>query len=251
MLEKVENLYLNFFRYFLIFFASISLIVGLINLLISFSMIMTKPDLVEEANLPIWASIKYQVLPLVNPMTKLEEGKASFSSESKENKENNELKVIEIKLKKIARNLDKLFAENDSKFSTQVSYEDFQKWTLSSGLEGQDLEKFLEGLIIFSEDMSVEPSILAMYDPTGKIELIQSSLEIYMDSFMEEQEKTERENSKRISLAEGRSLLGYSQLQYSLYACLAFVLVLVIVLVFKVELNLRKIAPAINKRDLE
>ena len=248
MLEKVENFYLNFFRYFLIFFASISLIVGLINLLISFSMIMTKPDLVEEANLPIWSSIKYQVLPLVNSMTKLEEGKASISSESKEN---NELKVIEIKLKKIARNLDKLFAENDSKFSTQVSYEDFQKWTLSSGLEGQDLEKFLEGLIIFSEDMSVEPRILAMYDPTGKLELIQSSLEIYMDSFMEEQEKTERENSKRISLAEGRSLLGYSQLQYSLYACLAFVLVLVIVLVFKVELNLRKIAPAINKRDLE
>ena len=90
MLEKVENLYLNFFRYFLIFFASISLIVGLINLLISFSMIMTKPDLVEEANLPNWSSIKYQVLPLVNPMTKLEEGKASISSESKENKENNE-----------------------------------------------------------------------------------------------------------------------------------------------------------------
>ena len=251
MLEKVENFYLNFFRYFLIFFASISLIVGLINLLISFSMIMTKPDLVEEANLPIWSSIKYQVLPLVNPMTKLEEGKTSISSENKENKENNELKVIDIKLKKIARNLDKLFAENNSKFSTQVSYEDFQKWTLSSGLEGQDLEKFLEGLIIFSQDMSVEPRILAMYDPTGKLELIQSSLEIYMDSFMEEQEKTERENSKRISLAEGRSLLGYSQLQYSLYACLAFVLVLVIVLVFKVELNLRKIAPAINKRDLE
>ncbi|MCS5543517.1 MAG: hypothetical protein NZ767_01795 [SAR86 cluster bacterium] len=251
MLEKVENFYLNFFRYFLIFFASISLIVGLINLLISFSMIMTKPDLVEEANLPNWSSIKYQVLPLVNPMTKLEEGKASISSESKENKENNELKVIDIKLKKIARNLDKLFAENDSKFSTQVSYEDFQKWTIPSGLEGQDLEKFLEGIIIFSQDMSVEPRILAMYDPTGKLELIQSSLEIYMDSFMEEQEKTERENSKRISLAEGRSLLGYSQLQYSLYACLAFVLVLVIVLVFKVELNLRKIAPAINKRDLE
>ena len=248
MLEKVENLYLNFFRYFLIFFASISLIVGLINLLISFSMIMTKPDLVEEANLPNWSSIKYQVLPLVNPMTKLEEGKTSISSESKEN---NELKVIEIKLKKIARNLDKLFAENDSKFSTQVSYEDFQKWTLSSDLEGQDLEKFLEGLIIFSRDMSVETRILQIFDPAGKLELIQSSLEIYMDSFMEEQEKTERENSKRISLAEGRSLLGYSQLQYSLYACLAFVLVLVIVLVFKVELNLRKIAPAINKRDLE
>ena len=147
--------------------------------------------------------------------------------------------------------LDKLFVENDSRFSTLVSYEVFMKCTLSSGLEGQDLEKFLEGLIIFSQDMSVELRILAMYDPTGKLELIQSSLEIYMDSFMEEQEKTERLNSKRMTLAEGKSLLGYSQLQYSLYASLAFILVLVIVLVFKVELNLRKIAPAINNRDLE
>ena len=152
---------------------------------------------------------------------------------------------------KKTRNMKMIFVENDSRFSTLVSYEVFMKWALSSSLEGQDLEKFLEGLIIFSRDMSVETRILQIFDPAGKLELIQSSLEIYMDSFMEEQEKTERENSKRISLAEGRSLLGYSQLQYSLYACLAFVLVLVIVLVFKVELNLRKIAPAINKRDLE
>ncbi len=250
MLEKVENFYLNFFRYFLIFFASMSLIIGLINLLISFSMIMTKPDL-EEAYLPKWSLIKFQVLPLENPMIKLEEGKASISSEGEESKKNNELKVIEIKLKKIAKNLDKLFVENDSRFSTLVSYEVFMKWALSSSLEGQDLEKFLEGLIIFSRDMSVETRILQIFDPAGKLELIQSSLEIYMDSFMEEQEKTERLNSKRMSLAEGKSLLGYSQLQYSLYASLAFILVLVIVLVFKVELNLRKIAPAINKRDLE
>ena len=250
MLEKIENFYLNFFRYFLIFFASMALIIGLINLLISFSMIMTKPDL-EEADLPKWSLIKFQVLPLVNPMIKLEEGKASISSEGEENKKNNELKVIEIKLKKIAKNLDKLFVENDSRFSTLVSYEVFMKWALSSSLEGQDLEKFLEGLIIFSRDMSVETRILQMFDPAGKLELIQSSLEIYMDSFMEEQEKTERLNSKRMSLAEGKSLLGYSQLQYSLYASLAFILVLVIVLVFKVELNLRKIAPAINNRDLE
>ena len=250
MLEKIENFYLNFFRYFLIFFASMSLIIGLINLLISFSMIMTKPDL-EKADLPKWSLIKFQVLPLENPMIKLEEGKASISSEGEESKKNNELKVIEIKLKKIAKNLDKLFVENDSRFSTLVSYEVFMKWALSSSLEGQDLEKFLEGLIIFSRDMSVETRILQIFDPAGKLELIQSSLEIYMDSFMEEQEKTERLNSKRMSLAEGKSLLGYSQLQYSLYASLAFILVLVIVLVFKVELNLRKIAPAINKRDLE
>ena len=250
MLEKIENFYLNFFRYFLIFFASMALIIGLINLLISFSMIMTKPDL-EKADLPKWSLIKFQVLPLENPMIKLEEGKASISSEGEESKKNNELKVIEIKLKKIAKNLDKLFVENDSRFSTLVSYEVFMKWALSSSLEGQDLEKFLEGLIIFSRDMSVETRILQMFDPAGKLELIQSSLEIYMDSFMEEQEKTERLNSKRMSLAEGKSLLGYSQLQYSLYASLAFILVLVIVLVFKVELNLRKIAPAINNRDLE
>ena len=250
MLEKVENFYLNFFRYFLIFFASMSLIIGLINLLISFSMIMTKPDL-EKADLPKWSLIKFQVLPLENPMIKLEEGKASISSEGEESKKNNELKVIEIKLKKIAKNLDKLFVENDSRFSTLVSYEVFMKWALSSSLEGQDLEKFLEGLIIFSRDMSVETRILQMFDPAGKLELIQSSLEIYMDSFKEEHEKTQRLNSKRISLAEDRSLLGYSQLLYSLYASLAFILVLVIVLVFKVELNLRKIAPAINKRDLE
>ena len=250
MLEKVENFYLIFFRYFLIFFASLSLIIGLINLFISFSMIMTKPDL-EKADLPKWSLIKFQVLPLENPTIKLEEGKASISSEGEESKKNNELKVIEIKLKKIAKNLDKLFVENDSRFSTLVSYEVFMKWALSSSLEGQDLEKFLEGLIIFSRDMSVETRILQMFDPAGKLELIQSSLEIYMDSFMEEQEKTERLNSKRMSLAEGKSLLGYSQLQYSLYASLAFILVLVIVLVFKVELNLRKIAPAINKRDLE
>ena len=250
MLEKIENFYLNFFRYFLIFFASMSLIIGLINLLISFSMIMTKPDL-EKADLPKWSLIKFQVLPLENPMIKLEEGKASISSEGEESKKNNELKVIEIKLKKIAKNLDKLFVENDSRFSTLVSYEVFMKWALSSSLEGQDLEKFLEGLIIFSRDMSVETRILQIFDPAGKLELIQSSLEIYMDSFMEEQEKTERLNSKRMSLAEGKSLLGYSQLQYSLYASLAFILVLVIVLVFKVELNLRKIAPAINNRDLE
>ena len=250
MLEKIENFYLNFFRYFLIFFASMALIIGLINLLISFSMIMTKPDL-EKADLPKWSLIKFQVLPLENPMIKLEEGKASISSEGEESKKNNELKVIEIKLKKIAKNLDKLFVENDSRFSTLVSYEVFMKWALSSSLEGQDLEKFLEGLIIFSRDMSVETRILQIFDPAGKLELIQSSLEIYMDSFMEEQEKTERLNSKRMSLAEGKSLLGYSQLQYSLYASLAFILVLVIVLVFKVELNLRKIAPAINNRDLE
>lgn len=250
MLERVENFYLNFFRYFLIFFASISLLIGLINLLFSFSMIMTKPDL-EEANLPKWSLIKFQVLPLEAPTTELEKGKTSISSAIEENKKNIEQKLVEIQLKEIAKNLDKLFIENNKKFSTLVSYEVFKKWVLSYNLKAQDLENLLEGLIIFSLDMSTEARILQIFDPAGKLELIQSSLKIYVDSFIEEQEKIERINSNRINEAEGRSLLGYSQLQYSLYASLAFILVLVIVLVFKVELNLRKIAPAINKRNLE
>ena len=84
MLERLEDLYLNIFRYLLIIAASIALILGVINLFISLSKILDNPD-EEEINFPVWSELKYDILPISQPKTQEEKTTpGTFEPEKKE-----------------------------------------------------------------------------------------------------------------------------------------------------------------------
>ena len=63
MFKRIENTYLNYFRYTLIVIATLAIIFGGINLLISIIKIGDSPSRVE-IQIPKWSEIKFDVLPI-------------------------------------------------------------------------------------------------------------------------------------------------------------------------------------------
>lgn len=73
MLEKIENLYLNFFRYALIILATLSIVLGGVNLIVSLYKLSSNP-IIEKAISPDWSEIKFEVLPIKKVEQKRDEG---------------------------------------------------------------------------------------------------------------------------------------------------------------------------------
>tara|TARA_Y100000590_G_scaffold460155_1_gene618839 strand:- start:8898 stop:9629 length:732 start_codon:yes stop_codon:yes gene_type:complete len=242
MLERLEDIYLNIFRYLLIIGASIAVLVGVINLLISLSLIFDTPSK-EKINTPVWSEIKYDILPISQPKTQEEE--VSIDSKPKEK----QTVPADPRLNKVLKNLDKLFTGEEIKFSSKNTITSLSVWVSSSGLtEDYQIDAFLDGLLSLSKDISTEKRILQIGDPNSRIDTIYESLESFMTNFLLEITRVENINDKNNEISQGKNIQGFSDLQITLYAALIFVLVLLIVLIFKVEFNLRKIAPSIQAK---
>ena len=245
MLERLEDLYLNIFRYLLIISASIALILGVINLFISLSKILDNPD-EEEINFPVWSELKYDILPISQPKTPQENTTpGTFEPEKKEIEVPPDHRIV-----KVLKNLDRLFEGEKVNFSSKNTANSILTWITTSGITEKDqIDVFLDGLVTLSKDMSTEKRILQIGDLNSRIDTIYDSLEIYKDHFKVEMKRVDRINSVNANSSQEKNIQGYSDLQITLYAALVFVLVLLIVLIFKVEFNLRKIAPSIlNKK---
>ena len=159
MLERLEDLYLNIFRYLLIIAASIALILGVINLFISLSKILDNPD-EEEINFPVWSELKYDILPISQPKTPQENTTPSaFEPEKKETEVPPDHR-IDIVLK----NLDRLFEGEKVNFSSKNTANSILTWITTSGIMGlrsgimekDQIDVFLDGLVTLSKDMSLE-----------------------------------------------------------------------------------------------
>ena len=239
MLEKIENLYLNLFRYGLIILATLSIILGGVNLIISLYKLSSNPT-VEKAISPSWSEIKFEILPIKKIEKKWDEG-IDIEVPKKD------VLSFDNRILKISNNLDELFKNKPLKFTDRHPLETLEKKFQLSSIAKQNEEIFLNGLNILSLQIGQEKRFLQISDPEGRIEIINDALEYYVYLFQQEEVRIKFINNRHIDEAFSSIEEGKSQILFSLFAGLTFIIVLLIILTFKVELNLRKIAPAIVK----
>ena len=241
MLEKIENLYLNFFRYALIILATLSIVLGGVNLIVSLYKLSSNP-IIEKAISPDWSEIKFEVLPIKKVEQKRDEG-----IESKDKKK--DALSIDSRILTISNNLDELFENKSLKFSDKYPLETLEKKFQLSSISNLNEGIYLNGLKDLSLQIGQEKRFLQISDAEGRIEIIDDTLDYYFVLFQQEEARVEFINDLHAEKAFSASEEGKSQILFSLFAGLAFIIILLIILTFKVELNLRKIAPAIIKKE--
>ena len=241
--EKIENVYLNFFRYSLIIVATLAIAFGLINFIISIAKIGDSPNRIQ-INMPTWSEIKFDVLPISKPKPV----KKNEEEASQEYIEETEQVNIDGRIKIIIINLNALFASEKVKFSTYYGPRLLNEWVESTPINYRYKNRFLDGLVTFSEEIKNEKRIKQIGNLEDRVEIIFQSLELYLDNFLIEIQSTEIQNQELISESLEKNDSGYQQLINTGYALAGFIFILLIILIFKIEANLREISPAIQEK---
>tara|TARA_B100000029_G_C17562842_1_gene954012 strand:- start:1392 stop:2123 length:732 start_codon:yes stop_codon:yes gene_type:complete len=243
MFKRIENTYLNYFRYTLIVIATLAIIFGGINLLISIIKIGDSPSRVE-IQIPKWSEIKFDVLPISKT------SKANpIKSDQKEVSEDILERKIDSRIIIIVNNIDELFTSEDRKFSNYYSPKFIDEWIKNSSLPSRYRNQFLDGIVSFSADLKDEIRIKQIGSIEDRVEIIIISLETFLVEFIDEIQSTERQNQNLIEESITQNNIGYQQIINTGYALAAFIFILIIILVFKIEANLREISPAIRKKE--
>jgi len=241
--EKVENFYLNLFRYVLIVMATLAIAFGLINFIISIAKIGDSPNRIQ-INAPSWSEIKFNVLPISKPKPT----KKNEEEVSQEYIEEAEQVIIDERIKIIILNLNTLFASEKVKFSNYYGPRSFNEWVESTPINYRYKNQFLDGLVAFSEEIKDEKRIKQIANLDDRVAIILESFESYLDNFLIEIQSTEIQNRELISESLEKNNSGYQQLINTGYALAGFIFVLLIILIFKIEANLREISPAIQEK---
>ena len=154
MFEKIENSYLNFFRYSLIIMATLAIAFGLINFIISIAKIGDSPNRIQIIS-PTWSEIKFDVLPISKPKPT----KKNEEEISQEYIEETEQVNIDRRITIIINNLDALFASEKVKFSNYYGLRSLNEWVESTPINYRYKNQFLDGLVTFSEEMKNEKEL--------------------------------------------------------------------------------------------
>ena len=241
-MESLENIYLSSVRVILLILATLAISFAAFNLINSVYKIFDDPD-IETVKTPVWSQLKYQVLPIKKVETNAID---SYSKEFNDVFEIKDPNKTEIEI--IVKNLKVLFSGNGVVyFAKSINIDSITK--IKENIPNHELDNFLEGLIVLSEDLIEEKRLQMIEDPEMKTKMIVLSLQAYRDAFIKRLKLTKSVNLLSAKESELKKAEGSSQLLFSLFALGGFIVLLSCVLILKVEYNLRKIAPAIARQN--
>jgi hypothetical protein len=242
-IERLENIYLKVFRIFLIILATVAIVFASFNVVTSLYKIIQEAD-IKQINPPNWSELRYKILPITQPAQNKVNASPAKPKEPTEIKDPNEKKLLIIQ-----KNLQKLFYTNNTLFLESIGLDFLIERTIN--IPTYALDNFINGLIVFSEDLAEEKRLLQIESSEKRIKIVVESIQIYEDSFIRKLESASLVNKQRIQQSEIENAEGYSQLLLTLYALGGFIFLLLCILVLKVEHNLRKIPIAISIKNEE
>ena len=243
MLEKIENFYLTFFRYSLVVIATIAIVLGSINLFSSLIKIIDQPS-TEKVSAPTWNELKYDVLPIRRPIEKLPDRKINNSQNSLDSDSELE-KAIDPRVIESYQNIRVLFLEDfrdDFLIGLGITLQDFSEDIDNLSPSYFYIDSFLDGLVVFTKDLSLEKRLSQVSNANNRYELINESLRLYAILF---EQKIGAVNDKNLTseyLSREKNEKGYIQIIQSGYAVILFIFILLILLAFKIEADLRKLS---------
>ena len=248
MFEKIENFYLTFFRYSLVFIATITIFLGSINLFSSLIKIIDQPS-TEKVSAPTWNELKYDVLPIRRPIEKLPGSKRNNAQNSLDSDSEFE-KAIDPRVIESYQNIRVLFSEDfgdDLLCLLGITLQDFSRDIDNLSPSYLYIDSFLDGLVVFTKDLSLEKRLAQVSNANDRYELINESLRLYAILLEQKIGAVKDKNLSNEYLSLERNEKGYIQIIQSGYAVILFIFILLILLAFKIEADLRKLSEKSSK----
>ena len=130
---------------------------------------------------------------------------------------------------------------------TARSLEDFIENNYLSNLSYRYKNDFLDNLLNLFKDMRNNIEIKRIGKFEGRTEIIGSLIDLFYEDFIEKIDI----NNSNITFSEqeaaANNLKGFANMQYVLYGLAIYAIVVLYLIIFKVELDLRRIPTAINE----
>ena len=253
MLEKIENTLIGISRYFLIILGAFSLVGAVLVLLYSLSLITDSPNSTSEKIEQInYLQFKKSIFPkkVATQQSSSFKAPASLSQESKE-----AMTAINPAFRQLKDAMSNQF--NDSQemidsFSDNITARSLQEFISKKYFifnKKKDEVNSLKSLVIFFDDMKDLSDLKKIGDFDARLEIVQKLVGLYFKDYYEEIDNREYKKQASINTSSANNILGYSYLQYVLYALAVYALAVLYLMIFKVEIDLRRIPTAINEEN--
>jgi hypothetical protein len=249
-IEKIENILIGISRYFLIIIGALSLIGAGFVLLYSLSMIADSPDAIsDEVAQPNYVNYKSSLFP-----KKKFTPKPSLKSPSTISENNNSTQRIAINPKFLVLRDSILYQFNDSQemvdtFSSNITPRSLQEFISDQYLRPLNQnqgQKSLDMLIIFFNEIKDIKDFKKVGDFDARLDLVTQTIKLFYLDYYEGIENRKLQQDQAIRDANTNNILGYTYLQYVLYALAIYALAVLYLMIFKVEIDLRRIPSAIK-----
>ena len=114
---------------------------------------------------------------------------------------------------------------------------------------GDDYDDLVSGLIDFFDDIKNINDFKRVGNFDDRLDLVGDALEMYIDDFQDNISARQDNIQSNISESAFKNARGYANLQYVLYGLALYAAAVLYLMIFKVEINLRRIPPAIKNDD--
>lgn len=252
MIEKIENILIIISRYFLIIIGSLALIGAVFMLLYSITLIIDSPN-TSPGKLPkITYDNTYKSELFPKPKQQLESlstNSISKSTQDQETQQPVDKRYIELhssmskQFNDSQDNINKFFAKITPRILEQF-FEDNYKYL---GLK--DFDILVTGLTTFYDEISNISDFKRIGDFDSRYNLVLESLEMYFDDFKENLASRQAQIDRNISKSAANNAKGYANLINVLYGLALYAAAVLYLMIFKVEINLRRIPTAIKDEN--
>ena len=255
MIEKIENILILISRYFLIIIGALALISSIFVLFYSLSLIADKPNMPsDKIDAPVYNDYKGSLFPKKNVIT--QPSIKGSNSEINSSKSSNEvLSPVDQVYKDLRLVISYQF--NDSQemidnFSANITPRSLSNFISSQYLSNMPYEfrnTSLVSLVNLFEDIKNKNDFKKIGSFESRLDLVTKLIDKYFEDFyiLIKQKEYQKNNAVNESIANNTS--GYAYLIYVLYALAIYAAAVLYLMIFKVEIDLRKISPAIKNED--
>tara|TARA_B100000965_G_scaffold390080_1_gene396509 strand:- start:9378 stop:10133 length:756 start_codon:yes stop_codon:yes gene_type:complete len=251
MIEKVENILIVISRYFLIILGTLALIGAFLMLVYSLILIIDSPN-TSPGKLPkISYNEAYKSSLFPKPKKTLADTKISNSINSSNN--DSEKKPVDKRFQALHLAISKQF--NDSQQNVNNFYNKITPRILEEYFNdnysylGLDYDGLIRGLTNFFIEISDINDFKRIGDFEDRYDLVLEVLPIYIDDYLENISIRENVINNNIADAMANNVKGYSNLIYVLYGLALYAAAVLYLMIFKVEINIRRIPTAIKDEN--
>lgn len=252
MIEKIENILIIISRYFLIIIGALALIGALLVLIYSLTLIMDSPN-TSKGKLPKITydeSYKSELFP--KPKQTLNQIKPNISN-LQSNVPIDDQKVVDKRFVDLRAEIAKQF--NDSQGNINKLYSNLTPRTLEEYFDnnysylGDDYDSLISGLTEFFEDISNINDFKRIGNFDSRYNLVGEALEMFIDDFQDNISARQSDIQSNIGESAINNARGYANLTNVLYGLALYAAAVLYLMIFKVEINLRRIPLAIKDED--
>ena len=249
-MEKIENLIIAVSRYFLIIFGALSLIGALVLLVYSLVLISDKPSKNYNQGETSFLDIEQLIFP-----SQLNTTRQETIDEGLIDSDDQNLQPVDEIYFQIRKSISLHFNdsdENSKKFNTRItprSLSSYIEINYLTYLDFNNKNAAKNNLANFFKSIEKRLEYKRVGDFDSRIELITETIDLVFEDFYARLDAKEDELNKRSIESASKNAEGYANLTRVLYLIAIYAAAVLYLMIFKVEIDLRRIPKAIEKNE--